>query len=271
MQATTVAAQGTAEAPYNLAGFSVSLHATGSSVPLAKAKLKKQVDDLVTAIDSMKKDLSLEFVKNSIRSSSNVQEKYEWIKNENVFKGYDATYSYYFQIDDLSKVSKIYDILTSLQDVRASSPHYSLKNIDKLNKKALKHAFEKVTERFESECKVLGLNPADFEIGTWEATYSDSQRSDRVAAGNARRAVGARSASAAVAVAAAAPMNDAGGGSEPLELVTGLASVTANLEVGYARRATQQIPLKATVVKDSSHASEPTPGKPKFIKENDHV
>jgi len=251
MQATTVAAQGTAEAPYNLAAFSVSLHSTGSSVPLAKSKLKKQVDDLVSAIDTMKKDLDLEFVKNSIRSASNVQEKHEWVKNENVFKGYDATYSYSFQVDDLTKVSKIYDILTSLQEVRVSSPNYGLKNIDKLNKKALKNAFDKVTERFETECRVLGLNPTDFEIGTWEATYSDSRRSDRVA-GNVRRSV----MGGAVAMAAAAPMDESIGssGSEPLELVTGLASVTANLEVGYARRTTQT--LKATVVKDSPLSKE---------------
>lgn len=257
MQATTVAAQGTAETPYNLAGFNISLHADGSTVPMAKLKLKKQVDALMEALTAMKKDLSLEFVKNSIRSSSHVQEKWEWLKNKNEFRGYDASYSYHFQVSDLDQVSKIYDILTSLQEVRVQSPYYALKNADKLNKKALKHAFEKVTERFESECKILGLNPSDFEIASWEVSYSDSRRSDRVA-NAARRAAAAP---AAMAVAAAASLESASGGgaedSEPLELVTGLASVTVNLEVGYARRAAQiQIPLKATVVKDSPLSKE---------------
>lgn len=246
MQATTVAAQGTAEVPYNLAGFSVSLHSTGSSVPLAKAKLKKQVEDLMTALDTMKKDLSLEFVKNSIRSSSSVQERWEYVKNNREFKGHDASYNYSFQIDDLDQVSKIYDILTSLPEVRVSSPHYALKNADKLNKKALKKAYEKVSERFESECNIFSLNPSDFEIVSWETSYSDSQRSDRVGA-STRSAMGAP---AAMAMAAGAPMNS----SDPLELVTGLASVTVNLEVGYARRTTQT--LKATVIKDSPLSKE---------------
>jgi uncharacterized protein YggE len=260
MQATTVAAQGEAESTYNLAGFSISLHSLASSVPLAKKKLKTQVDELQSALDAMRQKLSLEFVKNSVRASSSVEEKHEWVKNTNVFKGYEATYSYYFQIDDLEKVSEVYDVLTSLKEVRTQSPHFSLtpKSRDRLNKKALKHAFEKVSERFDTECKVLGLNSADFEIASWEATYSDSQRSSRVSK-SMRRMAGARNAgnSADLDLIEAAPVGAAAalGGSveddEPLELVVGLATVSANLEVGYARRATE--PLKATVVKSATN------------------
>src|SRR5574339_1021067 len=118
MQATTVAAQGEAETKYNLAGFSVSLSSTASSVPLAKKKLKTQVDELQSALDAMRQKLGIEFVKNSVRANSSVQEKYEWIKNTNVFQGYEASYSYYFQIDDLDKVSEVYDTLTSLKEVK---------------------------------------------------------------------------------------------------------------------------------------------------------
>lgn len=260
MQATTVAALGEAETNYNLAGFNVSLSSIGGTVPTAKAKLKIQVDALMKALEAMKEKLSLEFVKNSVRSNSNVQEKYEWVKNSNEFKGYEASYNYFFQIDQMDKVSEVYDILTSLEEATISSPHYELKtkDRDKVNKKALKHAFEKVSERFETECKVFGLDPSDFEIVSWEASYSDSRRGSRVAA--ATRSAAARmnvQLEAAVALAA----SDGGSSSEPLELVVGLASVTVNLEVGYGRKPSQT--LKATVVKEAGSRS--------VKKENEHV
>ncbi len=263
MQATTVSAQGEAKSDYNLATFSLTLDAERPAANTAKILLKKKVDELMAALDVMKQKLNLEFVKNSVQSSSNVNEINEWSGGKNVFLGYRATYSYSFQIDNLDQVSAVYDVLTSLEEVSVSSPHYSLKNRDKLNKKALKQAFEKVTERFETECKVLGLNPTDFEIASWEATYSDSHRSDRVS--NHTRRVGMARATAAmsddtlesaaapigaVAVAAGAPTH------EPLELVIGQASVTVNLEVGYAKRATQTI--KAKVVKESPLSEETT-------------
>lgn len=257
MQATTVAAQGTAETDYNLATFSVALSAEGETAPEAKVNLKKQVDDLTKAVEAMQTKLDLKFVKNSVNTNTSVQERHEYNHetHKNEFRGFSASYRYSFQIDDLDKVSAVYDVLSSLPEATTGSPYFQLKTAtrDKVNKKALKDAFRKVTERFETECQVLGLNVADFEIASWEATYSDSQRSDRVAA--ATRRVGmARAYSADVlesAVACAAP---AGGGSEsePLEIVVGKAQVTANLEVGYARKDPSLATVKAKVVKSSS-------------------
>jgi len=254
MQATTVAALGEAETDYNLAGFTVSLVAHGTTVPTAKARLKKQVDALTEALDALKAKLNLTFVKNSIRASSNVGEdwQYNQSKRENEFKGYQATYQYSFQIDDMEQVSAVYDTLTSLQEVTTSSPHWSIKDKtrNKLNNKALKDAWAKVTERFQSECEILGLDAADFEIASWEVNYSDSQRSGRVGA-HTNRVAAMRAASlesAPIAVAAAAP---AGGGvaeDDVLELVVGKATVHANLEVGYARKANTTTTVKAEVV-----------------------
>jgi uncharacterized protein YggE len=263
MQATTSAAQGSAETDYNLATFHVSLSAEGKTAPEAKAELKKQVDGLVHALEEMKTNLSLKFVKNSVNTSTNVQERYVYNqkKNENEFAGFTASYRYSFQIDDLEKVSEVYGALSSLEEATTSSPSFSLTTStrDRVNKKALKDAFRKVQDRFETECGVLGLNPAEFEIASWEATYSDSYRSDRVSAhtrrvGMARAATAVQSYSADDTLeAAASPM---GGGAEPLEIVVGKAKVTANLEVGYARRQTQTI--KAEVVKKASAPQETT-------------
>lgn len=263
MQATTVAARGEAETDYNLAGFSVALTALSSTVPAAKAKLKIKVDELSKAMADMKTKLGLEFVKNSVRAISNVTEKHEWVKNVNEFKGYEASYNFSFQIDKMDKISEVYDTLTSLTHAKIFAPTFSLKNRDKINKKALKHAFEKVAERFETECKILGLEPTEFEIASWEASYSDSARSSRVGS-NMRAAQ-----SFGVArVMAAGPTNYSSesvnidtGDEDSIDLIVGLASVTVNLEVGYARKALQT--LKATLVKEA--------GAKPMKKENEHV
>jgi len=262
MQATTVAAQGSAETDFNLAAFSASLSAEGKTAPAAKTALKRQVDELTSAIDAMRKNLNLEFVKHSVRASSNIQENWEYVKQERKFQGYIATYGYSFHIDDLEKISQVYDALTSIEEATIASPTFALKSRDRINKKSLKDAFAKVSERFETECKVLGLNPSDFEIASWEASYSDSQRSDRVAAHTGR--VGAARAMSAAATTYSADVaieSAMGGGAprgndEPLELVVGKARVTVNLEVGYARRVSQTI--RAKVVKESPLSEEMT-------------
>lgn len=260
MQATTVAANGESKADYNLAGFSLSLTSLEETVPLAKAALKKKVEELAAALDAMKTKLDVEFVKNSIRSSSSVHPIHEWEqvdgKNQQVFRGHRATYSYSFQVDDLDKVSKVYDTLTSLNEVATSSPYYAIKEStrDRLNKKALKHAFEKVTERFETECAVLGLSPSDFEVYSWETSYSDSRRSDRVAAG-APRAMMARAASADSYESVGSAMGGGQAEDNSLELVAGQAQVNVNLEVGYARK-TAQAAVKAQVVKGATSHSQ---------------
>lgn len=252
MQATTISAQGEAKCDFNLAGFSVSLESIKDTVPLAKADLKKKVEEFKTALDGLKTKLGFEVVKNSVRSSSSVQAHYEYIKNTNVLKGQRATYSYSFQIDDLELVSKVYDALTSLKEVRTGSPSYSIKDStrERLNKKALKHAFEKVTDRLETECNVLGLSPSDFEVYSWETNYSDSRRSDRVAAAAPRRAM-------ALAVQSYDSVESAMGGGgydedDSLELVAGQATVYVNLEVGYARKAVQAVKAEVVSTKAST-------------------
>jgi uncharacterized protein YggE len=247
MQATTVSAHGEAEAPYTVAGFSIVLSDVATTVPVAKAKLKKQVETLNQALDSMKTKFNLEYIKNSVRKTSNVQEQYEYRSSRQEFIGYEVTYRFSFQIEELDKVNDIYDLLTSLKDVRVTSPTFGLKpkEREKLNKKAVKNAAVKVTERFETECNVLGLNSSDFEIVSWEVTYSDSQRNNRVA-----HVLTARSASNSMAPEAYVAV--AGGGSSGgtlLDLEAGLASVVVNLEIGYAKRAAT--PVNATVVKNS--------------------
>jgi uncharacterized protein YggE len=240
MQATTVAATGSADAPFTIATFSLALSDKGATVPVAKANLKKQIEMLTTVLDNLKGKHSIEFVANSIRTTSQTQEDYEYDRknNENKFVGYIVNYNYSFQVDNLDVVNDIYDVLTSLDKVSVSSPSFGLKPAqrEKLSKKALKNAFAKVKERFETECKILTLQASDFEIFSWEVTYADSQRSNRVAGAKAR----AFSNSRAVALASAVSLGGGVGDEDTsLDLVSGLAEVVVNLEVGYARKTSQ--------------------------------
>lgn len=242
MQATTVAAQGTAETKFNLVTFSVSLSEAASTVPGAKIKLTKSIEGLNQSLEDVKKALGLEYVKNSVRTSSSTQENWEYVgkQNKRELQGFTMTYSLSFDINDLDQVSRVYDALTSIPKVSVRQPAFSLKNRDKLNKRALKAAWQKVEERFEMECATLGLLPGDFEVSNWETSYSDSQRSDRVAAKSIRAYAAVAGAAPGMSLSGSAESDDVVEGSameEPaIGFTVGLASVTVNLEVGYARK-----------------------------------
>lgn len=252
MEVTTVAAQGEAEAPFNLAGFSLQLTSLASTVPTAKKQLGSAITELNNSVELMKAKLGLEFVKNSVRSNSHVREQHEWRNNVNEFLGYEVTYSLSFEITELDQVSRVYDTLTSLDSVAdgkrvkmsVGSPNFSVKRQtrERLNKKALKEAFARVTNRFEAECQVLGLNPTNFEVGTWEVNYSDSRRAPKAPHAMAMRAQSSRVGASAQGGASndlveSSSFDDAGDSSDPaISFNVGLAIVEVNLEVAFQRK-----------------------------------
>lgn len=249
MQATTVAAQGLAEAPYTIANFGISLSSKGKNVPDAKRRLKNQIEDLNLALLNMQKDLSLEFVKNSVHTSSQVQEDWEYVKNNREMQGYLLTYTLSFQIDDLEKVNKVFDVLTSLSEARVANPTFGLKPAqrEKLSKKALKNAFAKAYERFETECGVLGLDVSEFEIASWEVGYHDSRRGNRVAGAMAARAA-AGNAAYEGPTGPEGPVGAIGpSGMDAIDLVSGLAQVVVNIEVGYAKKTNSTVKPEAVL------------------------
>ena len=190
MEATTVAAQGIAEDVFNHATFNVSLSGLSDTPVAAKQLLAGAIEQLNATVENMKTKLGLEFVKNSVTKNSNVSPHYEWDDDKRVqeFKGHQVSFGMSFSIDDLESVNGVYDTLTSLETVgdnvrvTVGAVIFSItsRTRDRLNKKALKKAFKNVQDRFDAECQVLGLVSSDFEIATWEISYSDSRRSDRV-------------------------------------------------------------------------------------------
>lgn len=269
---TTVAARGEAEAEYNVVGFSVSMSELAGSVPTAKGKLQSHIADLDTALTELMSRLKLEFVKNSLRSSSQVNEKYEYNQDtrQQEFRGFEVTYSVSFEIDEMSRVNEVYDALTSLTKVRVGQPSFRLKDNtrERLNKKALKHAFEKVQARFEMECVVLGLRADDYEVGTWEVDYSDTQRTPKVriaqayafgaasAGGGALESGGSNRGADDFAEGASIESALGSGSGGAINFVAGMAQVTVNLEVSYQSRPTPVADRIARIVKDSTVSKE---------------
>jgi uncharacterized protein YggE len=243
--ATTVAAIGEAETPYNLATFSLSIFREGETQVEAKEKLSLAVEEFQKVLDSLEADLAIKIVKGSLVATPQIQPNYVWDANVRVIKGYHAYYNVRFDIANMNLVSTIYDSLSVIEGISLNSPHFSLKNPDKLNNKALSSAWKKVTERFASECKVLGLNPEDFIVASWETSYSDSVRTS-----NRRNAIRAASAGSielagdVLESAASEPTIGATMASSApakpkapvLEIVVGKARVVVNLNVSYIRK-----------------------------------
>lgn len=208
---TSANAEGVAVADFDMARFSATTSAVGSTGKEAKDSLKKTVDKMVSLYDSLK----AEGVAENLRTNVSVQPKHEYNRNgEPKLVGYEAKYSMVFHTPDLDKVSKIHDSLTNINGVQANEPTFDVKNKSSLSKEAFKVAFDKCQDRFASECAVLGKDPNDFEVGSWNVHYSEDDR----------RGVGIRTMSANVAYEAA---------ESPIEIHAGKAEVTCRLSVSY--------------------------------------
>ena len=100
---TSANAEGVAVADFDMARFSATTSAVGSTGKEAKDSLKKTVDKMVSLYDSLK----AEGVAENLRTNVSVQPKHEYHRNgEPKLVGYEAKYSMVFHTPDLDKVSK---------------------------------------------------------------------------------------------------------------------------------------------------------------------
>ena len=88
-----------------------------------------------------------------------------------------------------------------------------------LQKAAVKHAFEVITQRLREECEVLSMNPEDMEIQSFNAHYG--QRHRRTGCEN---------------FAAKSVMHESLDSNGPIEIKSGLANVEVTLNVSYSRK-----------------------------------
>ncbi len=224
---TNVNIQGVAFADYDTAVFSMSALTHGKTSEAAKEDLKEKVIKLNEALDFLKKD-GLVYVKDTYKTNSSIQQEWAWNekKSKNIKTGFSASYSVSFHTENMDLVNKVYDILTSLEDVQVNSPSFKLKNLDELHKEGLKDAFAKAKVRLSQECQVLGIDESSLKIHSWNVNYSDNELARRTSAGVMR----AMSAVGESYSASASNQHDT------LNLNPGKSTVNVNLSLQYTKQ-----------------------------------
>lgn len=222
---TTVAASGEAETAFDIAVFSVHLSANDAVAPAVRVRLRSKIDDLEAAIRNLVDNYQVSILEGTTKTVMNVNQAYNWDANNQRIVTWTGAYSMTFQTDSMDKVNRIYEILGAVHEATVNSPSFLLKSKDALNKQALRNAWARVIDRFADECEVLGANPAEHEIASWEVTYEDTKR-DNLGVG--------KLAKAAPALRAAQFVDD-GPADEAINIEPGKAKVSVNLNVAFKK------------------------------------
>lgn len=222
---TTVSAKGCVVTDYDTATFSIAFNEFAPKAKDAKLKLKKGAAKITAALDDLKAR-GLEFLTNNYRSNITVQPHYVYNRTsgENKLEGQKATYSVTFQTPTLEMVSEAYDLLSELEvnELTISSPVYSVRSQTQFKQQALEDAWKVAQAMFAHQCQVLGFDPANFSIGTWQVNYSGQ---DHMGFSKGRNYTNAVMASA----------TNGGGDDEAIELNAGRAIIDVILTVNYVR------------------------------------
>lgn len=171
---TNINARGFVVADFDTATFSLSFNEFAPKAREAKTKLKKGVEKITAAIEDLKKR-GLEILVTHYRSNVQVQPHYVYDRNtgENHMKGQKATYSVTFQTPTLEMVNEAYDVLSELDvnEFTVNSPTYSVRKEADLKQQALEDAWKVAQTLFANQCKVLGQDPKNFSVLTWNVNY----------------------------------------------------------------------------------------------------
>ncbi len=168
---------------YNLACFNIMLEAIEPTATAAQASLNKKINNLNIAINAIRNQLKLKFIEGSIKSVKNFTHLNELENGPFKLKEYKAIYHYSFQINEMDKLGKVYEILSKFPDIKVSAkpfnsgalPVLEKKVLDnKLNRDVLQTALNKLPIKFYSKCKELGLNPNDFDVYGYEIIINDN-------------------------------------------------------------------------------------------------
>jgi Protein of unknown function (DUF541) len=179
---TTVAATGEAETTFDVATFSVHLSANDAFAPAVRVRLRSKIDDLEAAIRNLVDNYQVSIIEGSTKTTTNVNQVFNWDANNQRVGVWTGTYTMIFHTDSIDKVNRIYEVLVAVHEATVNSPSFFLKNKDALNKQALRNAWLRVSDRFADECKVIGTNPVEHEVASWEVTYEDTKRENLIVA-----------------------------------------------------------------------------------------
>lgn len=172
---TTVKATGYVIAQWDYATICMKVKGRGKTGPEAKSETSnpsRQVFDTLRNFGVTDKTL---------KSAFSLSEQWRHSTNGEVkLSEYEATHKITAFIDNLDKLGELHDALTSIIGIEVESPKLRLtpEHRTSLQEEAFKKAFEKAQQRWNHECKVMGLNQADYYIGSYSTTYDSNYKTD---------------------------------------------------------------------------------------------
>lgn len=234
LQIVAVDAHGNAAADHDRVLFTVVATVTKLKLPDVKAealdannRFKQTLKD-IQALPNVEVDLdtlvmSTQIVKNQV---------YDRKKNEYVEKGYKAVFTAAFESKSPTEASAVYDLVTDLDGFEVQAPVFKLKHQEGLKRQALEDAHKRLMERFEVECRVMGVDRNNYEVSTWNVNYGNGGH------GHLRAMSAKVSNYSAQAAVGSAGIDDDG---EEIQIQAGKAIVTVYLNVSFARKQTSEI------------------------------
>lgn len=217
----TVDAHGIETARFDRAKFNVSVDAQGTSAPEAKAALAKLVVAFKAVYEKLKTIEGVKIDDSSYGTNSSViaHQEYDRKKNEYKQKGFRAAFSASFDLMTPDLASEVYDALTEMEAFQVTTPEFHLKHQEALKLKALQNAHSRLIERFNTECKIMGVDPDAYKVVNWRVNYGNGTPVRAMSSyGNAKGV------DMAIAASAAGP---------DIDIEAPLAIVTVSLTVNY--------------------------------------
>jgi uncharacterized protein YggE len=223
---TTIGARGFVVAEYDTAKFTLTFSEYAPKARDAKLKLKKGVEKVSAAIESLRAK-GLVTLGNSFHTSTSVQPNTVYNNNthKHVVDGQKATYTVVFQTPTLDLVSEAYDVLSELdvKECTINSPTFFVRNVATLKQQALEDAWKVAQVLFTNQCRTLGIEEKNFAVSSWAVNYSGEDYSGFSKGRNMSNS----------SIANGGGMDDDGA----IELVSGKALVEVILTVNYSRKA----------------------------------
>jgi uncharacterized protein YggE len=172
---TTISARGFVVAEYDTAKFTLTFSEYSSKAREAKLKLKKGVEKVSAAIESLRAK-GLVTLGNTFHTSTSVAPNtvYNHTTHKHVVEGQKATYTVVFQTPSLDLVSEAYDALSELDvnECTINSPTFFVRKVADLKQQALEDAWKVAQVLFSNQCRTLGVDEKNFSVSSWSVNYS---------------------------------------------------------------------------------------------------
>lgn len=141
----------------NEASFRVSLNCLKPSIKASKNCLVDKSAKLTEKLLSFGID-----EKDLLTTAVNLRKSYDWVRNSNVFKGYNSSTEIYVTVKDLDKLGNIYAELLENSDLSIGSLSYTHTSLDSLENEAYVTALR--NSRILAEKLLAELQGSDLEI-----------------------------------------------------------------------------------------------------------